>query len=246
MANDYTDFGYKEVPLNEKAKLVKGVFSSVAENYDLMNDLMSVGIHRLWKRRLIQVAAACSDDIILDLASGTADVAIGLAKSITDGHIWLTDINEDMLSLGRDKVADAGFINKSSFSVANAQSLPFPDNFCNIVTISFGLRNVTNKALAIQEMYRVLKPGGKMLILEFSQPPSKTFNKIYDLYSFKLLPQIGRIVANDEDSYQYLVESIRKHPNQETLLEIIKNTGFRACDYENLSHGIVAIHCGVK
>jgi len=245
--NKKTDFGYLEVPIEEKENLVSQVFHSVASKYDLMNDFMSFGLHRLWKRRTISEAHLREGQVVLDVASGTGDLVQALAKGVgKTGKVFMTDINESMLATGRDRLLDAGIFNNIECIQANAENLPFADNYFDCVTIAFGLRNVTNKAAALSAMYRVLKPGGKLLILEFSQPNSPILNKAYDFYSFNVIPKIGELVTNDKDSYQYLVESIRKHPNQETLKELMLQAEFEDVTYANLTGGIVALHKGYK
>ncbi len=242
-----THFGYREVPVAEKSTLVADVFRSVAPKYDLMNDLMSLGLHRLWKRLTIQQAGLRPGQTVLDVASGTGDLAAALAKAVgKQGKVVMTDINEAMLQVGRDRLIDTGIVGNVECIQADAENLPFADHYFDCVTIAFGLRNVTDKATALRSMYRVLKPGGKLLILEFSHPTSSLFNKIYDLYSFHVIPKIGKFVAHDERSYQYLVESIRMHPNQETLKNMMLESGFEDVAYTNLSGGIVALHKGFK
>ncbi len=242
-----THFGYQTIAEQEKAQKVKGVFDSVADNYDLMNDLMSFGIHRLWKRYAIELSAARKGQQILDLASGTGDLAMKFAQIVgQQGSVIMSDINQAMLVNGRDRMIDKGIVNHLQFVQLDAEQIPFEDNSFDCVTIAFGLRNVTHKETALKEMLRILKPGGRALILEFSKPISAPFRKIYDLYSFKILPKIGRFVAKDEDSYRYLAESIRMHPDQMTLQEMMQNAGFEHCDYHNLTHGVVAIHRGFK
>jgi len=241
-----THFGYKNVPVDEKIDHVRGVFDSVATRYDIMNDLMSAGLHRLWKRHTIDEAAARPGHTILDLAGGTGDLALKFARQVgPQGHVVLADINAAMLEQGRRRLVDAGVAGNLTIAQVNAEELPFDDASFDRITIAFGLRNVTDKDAALASMYRVLKPGGKALILEFSEP-AKTVKPAYDLYSFKVLPLIGKIVARDEDSYQYLAESIRMHPDQETLLEMMRNAGFERCRYQNLAAGVVALHIGYK
>jgi demethylmenaquinone methyltransferase/2-methoxy-6-polyprenyl-1,4-benzoquinol methylase len=245
--NEHTHFGYRNVPLEEKANLVADVFRSVASNYDLMNDAMSFGLHRLWKRFTIAEANLQPGNIVLDVASGTGDLAMAIAKKIgKQGKVIMTDINEAMLQVGRERVEDAGIMGNIDFVLANAEDLPFESNYFDRVTIAFGLRNVTNKSAAIKSMYRTLKPGGKLLILEFSRPVTPLLNKIYDCYSFNVIPKMGEILAKDRDSYQYLVESIRMHPNQEALKDMMLEAGFEDVEYFNLSGGIVALHVGYK
>jgi demethylmenaquinone methyltransferase/2-methoxy-6-polyprenyl-1,4-benzoquinol methylase len=242
-----THFGYREVPVEEKSNLVAHVFHSVAPNYDLMNDLMSLGMHRLWKRYTIAQAALRKGHYVLDVASGTGDLAKAFAKIVgKHGKVVMTDINEAMLQVGRDRLTDAGIIGNVEYVLANAENLPFADNYFDCITIAFGLRNVTNKTAALRSMYRLLKPGGKLLILEFSHPQSPILSKCYDLYSFNVIPKIGALVAKDRESYQYLVESIRMHPDQETLKAMMLESGFEDVDYFNLSGGIVALHKGYK
>lgn len=245
--NNTTHFGYRDVPLNEKANLVADVFRSVAPKYDLMNDLMSLGLHRLWKRFTITQAALRPGNIVLDVASGTGDLAKAFAKIVgCHGKVIMTDINEAMLQVGRERLEDAGIIGNLECIQADAENLPFESNYFDCVSIAFGLRNVTNKAAAIKSMYRVLKPGGKLLILEFSHPQTPLINKLYDLYSFNIIPKLGELIANDRDSYQYLVESIRMHPDQETLKAMMQESGFEDVEYFNLNGGIVALHKGFK
>lgn len=243
----HTDFGYKKIPFAEKTQKVAEVFRSVAGKYDLMNDLMSLGIHRLWKRYALSLANARPGQKILDLAGGTGDLSIKLSKKVGEnGLVVLADINEAMLEKGRDRVIDAGCVENVIYTQANAEELPFLENTFDLITISFGLRNVTDKEKALRSMYQVLKPGGKLLVVEFSKPLSPALASIYDTYSFKILPQLGRLVARDEASYRYLAESIRKHPDQETLKKMLIDAGFENCDYQNLTGGIVAIHRGYK
>ena len=243
---DTTHFGYKDVPVDDKADLVKGVFDSVASRYDIMNDLMSAGMHRLWKRYTVQHANARPGQVILDLAGGTGDLTREFARIVGPrGRVVLADINAAMLEHGRRRLVDAGIAGNVELAQVDAESLPFADNTFDRLSIAFGLRNVTHKEAALVEMHRVLKPGGKVLILEFSQP-SKAIKPAYDLYSFKVLPLLGRLVARDPDSYQYLAESIRMHPDQETLLGMMQDAGFERCRYNNLTAGIVALHTGYK
>ena len=241
-----THFGYKDVPVDDKADLVKGVFDSVASRYDIMNDLMSGGMHRLWKRYTIQHANARPGQVILDLAGGTGDLAREFARTVgARGRVVLADINAEMLEYGRRRLVDAGIAGNVELAQVDAEALPFADNTFDRVSIAFGLRNVTDKEAALAEMHRVLKPGGKVLILEFSRP-SKAIKPAYDLYSFKVLPLLGKLIARDPDSYQYLAESIRMHPDQETLLGMMQDAGFERCRYNNLTAGIVALHTGYK
>jgi demethylmenaquinone methyltransferase / 2-methoxy-6-polyprenyl-1,4-benzoquinol methylase len=249
MSNDQntTHFGFENVAAGEKAGRVRAVFDSVADRYDLMNDLMSFGIHRIWKRFAVELAGIRAGHKILDLASGTGDLAHRFAGLVgPDGHVVMSDINNAMLSNGRDRMLNDGHAGNVEYVQVNAETIPFADNSFDCVTIAFGLRNVTDKQKALNEMQRVLKPGGRALVLEFSHPTDKTFSKIYDLYSFKLLPFIGKVVTNDEDSYRYLAESIRMHPDQETLKGMMESAGLDRCDYHNLSIGIVAVHRGFK
>ena len=242
-----THFGYKTVAIEEKEKLVGEVFTSVAAKYDIMNDFMSLGIHRLWKRHFVLTSGVEEGAQVLDLAGGTGDIAKLLAPKVTDKvHIIVGDINQGMLDVGKDRLIDAGLWGQVTTQQMNAESLPFEEDTFDLVTIAFGLRNVTNQQNALDEMYRVLKPGGKLMILEFTRVNLKFLSKIYDIYSFKILPKIGEIVANDRDSYQYLAESIRKHPDQETLKSMMEQSGFELCKVENLSGGIVAVHSGYK
>jgi len=242
-----THFGYKTVKEEEKEKLVADVFHSVASKYDLMNDLMSFGVHRLWKRYTIEMSGVRSGNKVLDIAGGTGDLTYAFSKRVgADGKVVLADINESMLKVGRDRLADRGVTGNLEVVQANAESLPFADNEFDVVTIAFGLRNVTHKETAISEMLRVLKPGGRLLVLEFSKPRNELLSKAYDLYSFKALPLIGKLVTQDADSYQYLAESIRKHPDQETLKAMMTEAGFQRVTYHNLTGGVVALHRGIK
>lgn len=242
-----THFGYRNVPVEEKSTLVAEVFHSVASKYDLMNDLMSMGMHRLWKQFTIEQAALKPGQYVLDVASGTGDLAKAFAKIVgKTGKVVMTDINDAMLAVGRDRLIDAGILNNVECVQADAQDLPFESNYFDCVTIAFGLRNVTDKQAALRSMYRVLKPGGKLLILEFSHPPAPLLSKIYDAYSFNVIPKLGELVTNDRASYQYLVESIRMHPDQETLKSMMLEAGFEDVDYFNLAGGIVALHKGWK
>ena len=244
--DETTHFGYQDVPVDDKADLVKGVFDSVASRYDVMNDLMSAGMHRLWKRYTIQHANARPGHVVLDLAGGTGDLAREFARIVGErGRVVLADINAAMLEHGRRRLVDAGVAGNVELAQVNAEELPFADNTFDRITIAFGLRNVTNKEAALAEMHRVLKPGGKALILEFSRP-SSAIKPAYDLYSFKVLPLLGRLIAKDPDSYQYLAESIRMHPDQETLLGMMQDAGFERCRFSNLTAGIVALHTGYK
>ena len=242
-----THFGYKTVAATEKETLVAGVFHSVAAKYDLMNDLMSFGIHRLWKRFTIDCSGVRKGQKVLDLAGGTGDLTAKFSRIVGEtGQVVLADINDSMLKVGRDKLRNLGVANNVSYVQANAEALPFPDNHFDVITIGFGLRNVTDKDKALASMFRVLKPGGRLLVLEFSKPTNAMMSKLYDLYSFHLLPRMGKLVAGDADSYQYLAESIRMHPDQRTLKGMMENAGFQNCDYHNLTGGIVAVHRGFK
>ena len=240
-----TDFGFQQVPVAEKAARVRAVFESVAGNYDLMNDLMSAGTHRLWKRFALSQTGLRPGQQALDVAGGTGDLAAGMAKQVGDkGLVVLTDINAAMLAEGRDALTDRGIVNNVRYSLANAERLPFPDNSFDCVTIGFGLRNVTDKAVALRSMKRVLKPGGQLLILEFSHPVAPGLKPLYDTYSFSVLPWLGKVVARDEASYRYLAESIRRFPKQPTLIEMMQAAGLENCRYHNLTGGIVALHRG--
>ena len=243
---DTTHFGFRDVPVGEKQKLVGEVFSSVAGSYDLMNDLMSFGIHRLWKRYFTATAQVSRGDRVLDLAGGRSEERrVGKECMGDTGELVLGDINGSMLRVGRDRMVDRGHVRGFSYVQCNAQALPFPDASFDLVTIAFGLRNVTDKAMALREMLRVLKVGGQARVLEFSEVPD-WFKPLYDFHSFKVLPRLGRLFANDADSYQYLAESIRKHPPQAELKAMMEAAGFARCRYRNLSGGIVAIHDGYK
>jgi demethylmenaquinone methyltransferase/2-methoxy-6-polyprenyl-1,4-benzoquinol methylase len=244
---DTTHFGFKEVDSQAKAGLVADVFHSVASRYDLMNDLMSGGIHRVWKRFTIELSGVRSGNAVLDIAGGTGDLAARFADIVgPEGRVVLADINDSMLKVGRDKLLDNGRLGNLEFVQADAQCLPFPDDSFDCVTIAFGLRNVTDKDAALRSMLRVLKPGGRLLVLEFSKPANPLLSKAYDTYSFRVLPLMGRLVANDADSYQYLAESIRMHPDQETLKDMMEDAGFSKCEYHNMTGGVVALHKGVK
>ena len=244
---DTTHFGYKDVDKDAKAGMVADVFHSVASRYDLMNDLMSGGIHRIWKRFTIELSGVRKGNAVLDIAGGTGDLAARFADIVgPDGRVVLADINDSMLQVGRDKLLDQGRQGNLEFVQADAQYLPFPDDSFDCITIAFGLRNVTDKDLALRSMLRVLKPGGRLLVLEFSKPENELLSKAYDTYSFRVLPFMGRLVANDSDSYQYLAESIRMHPDQDTLKEMMEDAGFGRCEYHNMTGGVVALHKGVK
>ena len=242
-----THFGYKTVRTEDKAGMVRGVFDSVADKYDVMNDVMSMGVHRLWKRFAIELAGVRRGQKILDLASGTGDLADKFAGLVgPEGQVIMSDINAAMLGVGRDRMLDKGHAGNIGYVQINAEQLPVADNSLDLITIAFGLRNVTDKDAALASMYRALKPGGRALVLEFSKPTTKPLEKLYDLYSFSLLPKMGQLIANDAESYQYLAESIRMHPDQETLKGMMENAGFERCDVHNLTGGIVAVHRGFK
>ena len=247
LTDDTTDFGYERVKTAEKAGRVREVFDSVAAQYDLMNDLMSGGLHRLWKRFTIELSAVRSGQTVLDIAGGTGDLAAKFSKLVgADGKVILADINAAMLSVGRDRLIDKGALSNINEVQADAQFLPFDDNSIDCIAIAFGLRNVTDKAKALRSMHRVLKPGGRVLVLEFSKPTSPLLSKVYDAYSFSALPAMGKLITDDADSYRYLAESIRKHPDQESLLEMVEDAGFVDCRYHNMTGGIVAVHRGIK
>jgi demethylmenaquinone methyltransferase / 2-methoxy-6-polyprenyl-1,4-benzoquinol methylase len=241
------DFGFEKVPWAQKAERVRAVFSSVAGKYDLMNDLMSFGAHRLWKHFTLSLTGLKSGQRALDVAGGTGDLAIGLARQVgKTGQVVLSDINPDMLAAGRDRLLDAGFAGNVDCVLADAERLPCADDSFDCVTIGFGLRNVTDKAAALSSMHRVLKPGGQLLVLEFSKPVAPGLKPLYDAYSFGVLPRLGEWVAKDAASYRYLAESIRMHPDQETLLAMLNEVGFGQTRYHNLTGGIVAVHRGYK
>ncbi|MDJ0709648.1 MAG: bifunctional demethylmenaquinone methyltransferase/2-methoxy-6-polyprenyl-1,4-benzoquinol methylase UbiE [Woeseiaceae bacterium] len=245
-SDNTTHFGYQTVETDEKAGLVRGVFDSVASRYDIMNDLMSAGLHRLWKRYTIDQAAVRPGNVVLDLAGGTGDLARAFAKQVgPDGHVVLADINAAMLQQGRSRLIDAGVAGNVTLAQVDAQDLPFEDGTFDCISMAFGLRNVTDKEAALRSMLRTLKSGGKAMILEFSRP-AKAVKPAYDLYSFKVLPTLGRLVADDADSYQYLAESIRMHPDQETLKSMMEEAGFERCRFHNLAAGIVALHIGYR
>jgi demethylmenaquinone methyltransferase/2-methoxy-6-polyprenyl-1,4-benzoquinol methylase len=242
-----TDFGFSEISVEEKVKKVKGVFDSVASNYDIMNDVMSMGIHRFWKRHTIELSGIRPGNIVLDLAGGTGDLTKQFSKRVgKTGKVVLADINESMVRVGRDRLTDLGIIGNVDYVISNAEALNYADNTFDLVTIAFGLRNVTNKDQALAEIYRVLKPGGQLMVLEFSKVTQPLMAKAYDFYSFKILPKLGKMIANDEESYQYLAESIRMHPDQETLKSMMNDAGFDKAEYLNMSNGIVALHRGWK
>ena len=239
-----THFGYQSVDEQDKARRVRGVFDSVAGKYDLMNDLMSGGLHRAWKAYTVMVANLREGQRVLDIAGGTGDLALAFSKKVgRTGQVVHTDINEAMLRTGRDRLLDAGVILPTV--VCDAEKLPFPDGHFDVVSVAFGLRNMTHKDAALREMARVLKPGGKLLVLEFSQVAGP-LRKAYDLYSFKVLPRLGSLVAGDADSYRYLAESIRMHPNQQELKALMKSNGFGHVDFHNMTAGVVALHVGLK
>ncbi|MBC3621635.1 bifunctional demethylmenaquinone methyltransferase/2-methoxy-6-polyprenyl-1,4-benzoquinol methylase UbiE [Vibrio metschnikovii] len=242
-----THFGFTTVAKDEKVTKVAQVFHSVAAKYDIMNDMMSGGIHRLWKRFTIDCAGARPGQKILDLGGGTGDLTAKFSRIVGEkGHVILADINNSMLNVGRDKLRDRGIVGNVHYVQANAEELPFPDSYFDCITISFCLRNVTDKDQALRSMYRVLKPGGRLLVLEFSKPVLEPLSKIYDAYSFHLLPKMGQLIANDAESYRYLAESIRMHPDQETLKGMMESAGFEQTTYYNLTGGIVALHRGYK
>ncbi len=242
-----TDFGFESVPVEEKVRRVGRVFDSVAGRYDVMNDLMSFGVHRLWKRVAVEMSGVRAGQRVLDLASGTGDMTVKFSSLVGEqGRVVSSDINGAMLGTGRDRQLDRGIAGNIDYVQANAEQLPFADNYFDAVMIAFGLRNVTNKLSALTAMQRVLRPGGRVIVLEFSKPVSSAFSKLYDLYSFRMLPVMGRLVADDADSYRYLAESIRMHPDQETLKAMMEEAGLVRCDYHNLTNGVVAVHRGYK
>jgi len=242
-----TDFGYERVPIGEKKARVRGVFDSVAPRYDLMNDVMSLGLHRYWKRFTISQTGLRTGQQALDVAAGSGDLALGLARRVgRTGRVLVTDINRRMLELGRDRLLDEGIAGNVAYVQADAEALPFADRTFHCVTIGFGLRNVTDKDKALAEMYRVLKPGGRLLVLEFSKPLLGPLEPLYDAYSFQVLPRLGRLLARDAASYRYLAESIRRHPDQQTLMRMMERRGFERCRCHNLTTGIVALHVGYR
>ncbi|MGH8142587.1 MAG: bifunctional demethylmenaquinone methyltransferase/2-methoxy-6-polyprenyl-1,4-benzoquinol methylase UbiE [Steroidobacteraceae bacterium] len=246
-ARQSADFGFQDVPWREKARRVRGVFDSVAGRYDLMNDLMSGGAHRLWKLFTLTLTGLRPGERALDVAGGTGDLAAGLARQVgSSGLVVLTDINATMLQHGRDRLTDRALVSNIRYVQADAERLPFEDASFKCITIGFGLRNVTDKQAALASMHRVLKPGGQLLVLEFSTPADRTLSRLYDFYSFGVLPRLGRLVAGDADSYRYLAESIRRHPDQNTLLNMMTTAGFGSCRYHNLMGGIVALHRGYR
>ncbi|QTH63028.1 bifunctional demethylmenaquinone methyltransferase/2-methoxy-6-polyprenyl-1,4-benzoquinol methylase UbiE [Psychrosphaera ytuae] len=244
---DKTHFGYQTIDKQDKEKMVAGVFHSVAAKYDIMNDLMSFGVHRLWKRYTIDASAVRPGNKVLDLAGGTGDLTRKFSEIVGEqGQVVLADINDSMIKVGREKLHNQGYVGNIEYVQANAEALPFADNTFDLVTIAFGLRNVTNKDKALASIFRVLKPGGRLLVLEFSKPQQDWLNKAYDFYSFNILPTMGQVIANDKDSYQYLSESIRMHPDQDTLKGMMEEVGFEQVQYTNLTGGIVALHKGFK
>jgi demethylmenaquinone methyltransferase/2-methoxy-6-polyprenyl-1,4-benzoquinol methylase len=239
------DFGFEQVPWDAKKDRVRGVFDSVAPRYDLMNDVMSLGLHRLWKRFTIAKSGLLKGQSALDVAAGSGDLSLGLARRVgPSGRVVVTDINASMLGIGRDRLLDAGIAGNVAYVQANAENLPFKEATFHCVTIGFGLRNVTDKPAALRSMFRVLKPGGRLLVLEFSHAHLGALAPLYDLYSFQVLPRLGSLLANDAASYRYLAESIRRHPDQETLKAMMIEQGFERCEYYNLTAGIVALHVG--
>jgi demethylmenaquinone methyltransferase / 2-methoxy-6-polyprenyl-1,4-benzoquinol methylase len=242
-----THFGYNEIPISEKVHRVGEVFTSVASKYNLMNDLMSFGLHRFWKQFTVSQAGLRAGQIVLDVAGGSGDLSALFAKKVgPSGLVILTDINASMLNQGREQMLDKGIAGNLNYVQADAEQLPFPSHYFDCISIAFGLRNVTDKAAALRSMYRVLKPGGKLLVLEFSKPASTLLKKAYDLYSFNVIPKLGEWICKDKESYQYLVESIRMHPNQEQLKALMEENGFEDVKYHNLTGGIVALHVGFK
>jgi demethylmenaquinone methyltransferase/2-methoxy-6-polyprenyl-1,4-benzoquinol methylase len=242
-----TDFGFESVAVNEKKARVREVFDSVAERYDLMNDLMSLGMHRAWKRFALLHTGLRRGDIALDLAAGSGDLSLGMARQVGSvGRVVSTDINARMLARGRDRLLDAGHAANVAFAIADAEQLPFRKRFFNCVTIGFGLRNVTDRGVALAEMYRVLKPGGRALVLEFSKLKLEALEPLYDFYSFEVLPRLGSLVLDDAPSYRYLAESIRRHPDQDALQALMEQQGFERCRHHNLAAGIVALHIGYR
>ena len=241
------DFGYQQVPRNEKKKRVAGVFDSVASKYDFMNDMMSMGIHRLWKKFTIELSGARPGQRILDIAGGTGDLTMQFSRLVGEtGEVVLADINASMLTVGRDRLLDRGYAGNIRFVQANAEQLPFPDHYFDVITIAFGLRNVTDKDKALRDMTRILKPGGRLLVLEFSKPTNPVMSKVYDAYSFSALPMMGKLFAGDSESYRYLAESIRMHPDQETLKGMMEAAGLDEVEYHNMTSGVAALHLGIK
>ncbi|WP_420588657.1 bifunctional demethylmenaquinone methyltransferase/2-methoxy-6-polyprenyl-1,4-benzoquinol methylase UbiE [Bacterioplanoides sp.] len=247
MSDNKTHFGYQTVDTEKKQAMVADVFHSVAAKYDVMNDLMSFGVHRLWKRITIDMSGVRPGDKVLDLAGGTGDLTKKFSKIVgPTGGVVLADINSSMLNVGRDRLTDQGYVGNIEYVQANAECLPFEDNTFDVITIAFGLRNVTDKDKALRSMARVLKPGGRLLVLEFSKPTNPLMSKAYDLYSFTALPFMGKVVTNDSESYKYLAESIRMHPDQETLKGMMEEAGLVRCSYHNMTSGVVALHRGIK
>ena len=242
-----THFGFQDVNENDKQGMVKGVFREVASNYDVMNDAMSMGVHRAWKWFAVAQSGVQAGDQVLDLAAGSGDLSLKFAKKVGDeGRVIVTDINEAMLEEGRKRLTNQGVAGNVSYCLVNAENLPFDDNSFDCISISFGLRNVTHKDVALASMQRCLKPGGRVIVLEFSQPTNEMFRKVYDAYSFNVIPKLGEMISNDRDSYQYLVEWIRKHPPQEELKQMMLDAGFDRVRYHNLTGGVVALHIGYK
>jgi len=247
VSNDKTHFGYQTVDAQAKAGMVGQVFDSVASKYDVMNDVMSFGVHRLWKQFTVSQAAVRPGQIVLDLAGGTGDLAAKFARRVgPHGLVVLSDINNAMLTTGRNRLTDEGIVEHVDYAQANAEQLPFEDDSFDCITMAFGLRNVTHKLKALESMHRVLRPGGKLLVLEFSKPVLPLLSKAYDAYSFTALPLMGKLIANDADSYRYLAESIRMHPDQQTLEDMMQGAGFARTCYHNLTGGVVALHKGYK
>jgi demethylmenaquinone methyltransferase/2-methoxy-6-polyprenyl-1,4-benzoquinol methylase len=247
MTEQKTHFGFQDVNQSDKQGLVGEVFRSVASNYDVMNDAMSLGVHRAWKWFAVAQSGVKAGDKVLDLAAGSGDLSLKFAKKVGEhGQVIVTDINEAMLDEGRKRLINEGIAGNVDYCLVNAESLPFDDNSFDCISISFGLRNVTHKEEALKSMARCLKPGGRAIILEFSQPTNETFRKVYDAYSFNVIPKLGELISDDRDSYQYLVESIRKHPAQEELKQMMLDSGFDRVRYHNLTGGIVALHIGYK
>jgi demethylmenaquinone methyltransferase/2-methoxy-6-polyprenyl-1,4-benzoquinol methylase len=245
--DDVTHFGFRDVPKSQKAGQVAEVFHSVAGKYDLMNDLMSMGVHRLWKRFTIELSGVRSGHQVLDIAGGTGDLTMKFSDLVgPGGKVVLADINASMLKVGRSRLTDRGYAGNIEYVQADAEHLPFPDNSFNAVSIAFGLRNVTDKDQALRDMARVLKPGGKLMVLEFSKPTNPLLSKAYDTYSFTALPFMGKLIAGDSESYKYLAESIRMHPDQDTLKGMMETAGFANCKYHNMTGGVVALHVGIK
>ena len=244
---DKTHFGYQSVETGKKRELVGAVFDSVADRYDVMNDLMSFGIHRIWKRFTINQTGVRAGNNVLDLAGGTGDLAVKLSERVgAEGNVVLADINQSMLAVGRDRLIDSGIVGNVHYLQTDAEQLPFAASSFHCVTMAFGLRNVTDKQRALDSIFSSLRPGGRLLVLEFSKPVLPLLSKAYDAYSFSALPAMGKLVAGDAESYRYLAESIRQHPDQDTLLGMMESAGFERCEYHNMSGGIVALHKGFK